>query len=868
MTDLPQRIGPYRVLDRLGRGGMGEVFLAYDDRLDRRVAIKRIRPDAGISDHRRERFRREARLSARLNHPAIVQIYDIVTEGDLEYIVMEAVEGANLHTVMERGPLGVPQVLGLARQLAEGLDAAHRQGIVHRDFKAENVLMTGSGQAKITDFGIAKQLLADSEDSLTKGNAVLGTYRTMSPEQARGEEVDHRTDLFAFGVLLYEALTGRSPFEAENALATLNRVIHFRQEPVRSLNPAVPEDLSALVDDLLEKDPDLRPQSAGQVRRRLEAMTTPMGSFGETETIAEPIRPASRTAKTAGPTLPLPSGLPRRGSTLAALRVRPLLALSLLAVLLALLGTGVYFALRRPREPVYVAVLPPKVGTGSTSGELDLLASAVRVALVRQLSGLEGVSVLEADDSTSGAPIQAAKALGVDELVRSQLDCQLEACNVSLSRVRGSDGSVVWASQSFAVPTDDFALVASAVANQIRQGYSELPARRGMGQAVSHQDFQTYLDLRRQLGSGTDLGALLAKLEALRGHAPGFVDAYLLEADVARRRFYLSRDSKDLDRAFQRVEEARDIAPDDPRTLLNLVSVALAGGRLGRAEAALDELQRLTPGDVQVSDKRAQLLSAKGQTEEGVKVLAAAAARHPSARRLYSLATMEYQLGRSADSRRHVDESLQRSPGYRNSLSLLAQIELVYGDVQRAVDLYSDLLRQAAGPVEQTNLGLAYFTLGRYPEAAQAFRRVLAQEPGNPVYGLNLADTLLLQGKKSEAEDLYRRVIELTAADPSGQTEVQLLTVRAQALAHLGRGQEAVTSVQEALRLAPNNSQTVYEASLVYCLLGEESSALVNATKALKLGCPPRWFTFPWFAPLRAHPEFRPMLQDAPAAPK
>src|SRR5512143_4056721 len=116
MTDLPQRIGPYRVLDRLGRRGMGEVFLAYDDRLDRRVAIKRTRPDDGTSDRRRERFRREARLSARLNHPAIVQIYDIVTEGDLEYIVMEAVGGSNLYTLIERGPLGVPQVLGLARQ--------------------------------------------------------------------------------------------------------------------------------------------------------------------------------------------------------------------------------------------------------------------------------------------------------------------------------------------------------------------------------------------------------------------------------------------------------------------------------------------------------------------------------------------------------------------------------------------------------------------------------------------------------------------------------------------------------------------------------------------------------------------------------
>jgi serine/threonine protein kinase len=272
MTELPQTIGPYRVLQRLGAGGMGEVFLAYDDRLDRNVAIKRIRPEAGTSPERRERFRREARISARLNHPAIARIYDILTDGELEHIVMEHVEGTDLSALVERGPLDAHRVLGLARQLAEGLDAAHRQGIVHRDFKAENVLVTPEGQAKIVDFGIAKQLLAKTEESLTRENAVLGTYRTMSPEQARGEPVDHRTDLFAFGVLLYEALTGRSPFEAENALATLNRVIHHRQTPVREVNPAVPEKLSVLVDNLLEKNPALRPRSAGQVRRELESI--------------------------------------------------------------------------------------------------------------------------------------------------------------------------------------------------------------------------------------------------------------------------------------------------------------------------------------------------------------------------------------------------------------------------------------------------------------------------------------------------------------------------------------------------------------------------------------------------------------------
>lgn len=268
-----ETIGPYRLLRRIGAGGMGEVFLAYDERLDRRVAIKRIRPETGDRIERRRRFRREARLAARLSHPAIVQVHDILYEGGLDHIVMEYVEGKTLRDMADRGPLEVRQVLELARELADGLDAAHRQGIVHRDLKTENVLVTPFGQPKITDFGIAKRFLSEGdEESLTDDGTVIGTCRSMSPEQARGEPVDHRTDLFAFGVLLHELLTGISPFAAENRLATLNRVIHLRQRPVRELEPAVPEELSHLVDRLLAKDARLRPQSAGQVHRELRQL--------------------------------------------------------------------------------------------------------------------------------------------------------------------------------------------------------------------------------------------------------------------------------------------------------------------------------------------------------------------------------------------------------------------------------------------------------------------------------------------------------------------------------------------------------------------------------------------------------------------
>jgi len=272
------RIGPYQILKRIGVGGMGEVFLAYDSRLDRRVAIKRIRPGAEVTPTSRERFRREARLAARLSHSAIVQVYDILEEEGSEYIVMEYVEGTTLRDQVRQGPMDVRAVVELARELAAGLDTAHREGIIHRDLKTENVLVSNSGGPKILDFGIAKRLLDSEEGSLTAVNAVVGTCRAMSPEQARGEPLDPSTDLFALGVLLYEALTGISPFEMESPLSTLSRVVLHRQAPVHQLNPAIPWQLSQLIDRLLEKTAAMRPVSAAEVRRELEEIAARLGT--------------------------------------------------------------------------------------------------------------------------------------------------------------------------------------------------------------------------------------------------------------------------------------------------------------------------------------------------------------------------------------------------------------------------------------------------------------------------------------------------------------------------------------------------------------------------------------------------------------
>ncbi|HYU33439.1 MAG TPA: protein kinase [Thermoanaerobaculia bacterium] len=859
MSELPQKIGPYRILQRLGAGGMGEVFLAHDERLDRRVAIKRIRPDTGLSPEQRERFRREARVAARLNHPAIVQVYDILQEGDVEHIVMEYVEGASLRALASQGPLDLPLALRLAREIADGLDAAHHEGIVHRDLKTENVLVTRTGHAKISDFGIAKLFQAGPEPELTGANMVVGTYRTMSPEQARGEAVDHRSDLFSFGTLLYEILTGGSPFVAENALATLNRILFHTPEPVRALRPEVPEQLSALVDQLLQKDPFLRPRSAGEVRRHLEVLApgsgpTALASIGEEEpTVIERsglLRPATQAAPA--------------DSALTTLKHRPRrIAVAAAVLLLAVLASGgAWLALRRPVPPLYVAVREPEIGTGAGTPEVELLASGVRVALLQGLVALEGISPLATDevDAVSGPPRQVAQSLSAGEIVSSRLDCRPESCRISLNRLRGQDATVLWA-ESFEVPTDEWSLVASAVINRLRSGYGGYRLRAGNPDlAVSGRDFQEFLVLRRRLDARQEpaLDSILAELAALRQRSPRFLDAYLLEADVARRRFWNSRDEQDLRHGLDLIQEARSLAPGDPRPLFVEIDLALAAQDLDRAEAAIVGLESLVPGDVRLLERRARVLSARGQVQEALELTRTAARLQPSTKRLTNLAQMEIQQGRIEDARHHLEMLLRRSPGSFDGLSLLAVIELSSGDLNRAVALYSDLVRRSPGLSQLSNLALAYFFLGRYTEAAGTYRRLLEQEPRNPFFTLNLADAYILMGRRSEAQELYRRVLEL---DRSATTP-QSLTVKAQALAHLGRGREAVAAVQQALRLAPNDAPVAYEASLVYAVLSEDDSALANAERALELGYGKRWFSFPWFETLRRDPEFQKLLAD------
>ncbi|HEX3556516.1 MAG TPA: protein kinase [Thermoanaerobaculia bacterium] len=269
--DLPAKIASYRIEQRLGAGGMGVVYRAFDEALRRPLAIKHLLPSQRNPIASR-RFRREAQAAARLNHPAIVHVYDVVETAAGDWIVMELVEGMPLSQKIREGGLDLGQAIRLGREIAEGLAEAHAQGVIHRDLKAGNVMVTASGRAKILDFGLAKLVHHEGDTDLSQPGIVLGTCHAMSPEQLQAMPVDHRSDLFSLGSLLYEMVTGVSPFLGGTPQETLGRIFHFQPPPVCALRPEVPLELSALIGRLLVKEPDRRLASAGEVVRRLAAL--------------------------------------------------------------------------------------------------------------------------------------------------------------------------------------------------------------------------------------------------------------------------------------------------------------------------------------------------------------------------------------------------------------------------------------------------------------------------------------------------------------------------------------------------------------------------------------------------------------------
>ena len=288
-------LGHYQILERLGQGGMGQVFLALDQRLGRKVALKALLPEVQSDPDRLERFLQEARIASALSHPNVAALHEIGDAGDLRYLALEYVEGESLAEKLRGGPLSLPDTLSIGRQIADALDAAHALGIIHRDIKPANIMVTARGHVKLLDFGLAKIGGQPGPDTqlLTSVGSLVGTVMYMSPEQALGRKLDGRTDLFSLGAVLYETITGRVPFPGSNAQETIAHILQSQPEAIARFNYGTPEALERIVRKCLEKDRDRRYASARDLLVDLDAVERQAGASSLAESVMQPRRQLS-----------------------------------------------------------------------------------------------------------------------------------------------------------------------------------------------------------------------------------------------------------------------------------------------------------------------------------------------------------------------------------------------------------------------------------------------------------------------------------------------------------------------------------------------------------------------------------------------
>jgi serine/threonine-protein kinase len=881
MTQLPSnnnvalaQIGHYSIVSCIGRGGMGLVYLARDTRLDRQVAIKCLRTEL-FEPRYRERFKREALLLAKLNHPNIVQIYDYQETEDQLALVMEYVAGQNLQQHLREHIVPLTQRMQWLVQIAQGLAVAHDAGIIHRDLKADNILINKHKLAKITDLGIAKS--QDLNATLT--DHITGSYGSMSPEQAMGEELDNRSDLFSFGILAYQLLCGVHPFgDTHNKLQLMQRIISHPPIPPTKTNPDLPPEVVELLGQLLSKNPDSRPSNthwvAAQCERLYQLISRDSGADIDTTQIlshAHTSHSGIRNSKHSQEHPTFETRLQKNKSTfdLTTYVRNNSISVALIGLSVVMVIGAIIWQLQ-PKQPKYVAVLPPQLTTeGMHESQQELVKGAVYDAIQQSVLQLDGyylipqneIADINADNNKQGIET-VRKATAADELITSTVQCKLESCTIVLSRLTPEkniqDSRLrVLDTKTVDVLTDNYLSMAIMVQSNIGGLYSEKVG--GAFYKIDEKEYAIFLEVNRNYrhkGASKELLDQLDKLQIITKRLPPVQALY---SEMALDLHYETKNSALLAKISALLE-----SDSENRTkithLQNLFYLQAEEEKFSDAEKTIELIQTNNQSHALISELNAYLMMKKNSYAKAIEFYKSALLYKSTASNNYYLALAHSHAGQMNEAEQRLNVALNLSPDHYKSHSLKGAIALnagnlkqAFASLQKAVDLQPDNTDNI------NNIGLCYLLMKDYTNAINMFSKAITLLPNNTAHILNKADAHDLAGDDDEARKNYLKIIDILKAEKTNSDNLIHLS---QAHAHVGNYSDALKYLQQLEKADPQSYKTNYTAAITHTLAKNDASAILNVENSLSNGLNIIWFGFPWFDRLCEKEEFVALMRN------
>lgn len=876
----------------LGEGGMGKVYLAQDNQLQRQVAIKELtyKPKVGEVNLALQ----EARLLARVNHLNIIQIYNVHDEGDHISLVMEYFNSKTLTQFQQEAYTTLIQKLDLLQQLSSGLAAAHKNSVIHCDLKPSNILVNHLGQLKITDFGIA--LLASNENqdgqSQTKNDALqFGSFLFMSPEQIQQQPVDYRTDIFSLGIIAYQLLVGSHPFALDNnggsATEVARRICEHTPEHAKNLMLNAPSALTDLIMEMLVKPLEQRTLTAEAIENRLKHVRTALlqAVINEEETLPLGEQPLVNIAtittnvSTQGDnTLPLESVNPSTQLVQTPAKQKKywfkqptnkyaILGLSVLVVIVA-----VWLYRSEETETKQVVILKPALINSELMAPMqqELVVSAVEDALRQAVINTKKmylISQREVNAITKDYPNDLKKireAVGASDIISTTLECDNNRCKVNFSRLVANTNNKailkVESQKNWLAPIDKFSVVFS---NSQTQFSSLFPEEAEVNQSgllqkpINEEDYRSYIELYSQIkGQGNYSAESLAQLEALLTRSPYLYAAYVLYRETASNLYSDTRDKEHLERLELLLQKS---PPEYRYSVYHAIDsfwVAYKMKNLNDAEQKILEAKSRGASNFVLSDLNAILYFSKGQYQKAANSFDEAIMLRPSTALLYNLTFSYWRMGDLVKAENSLKKMLAIVPNNYKARRLQANIWLRQGKLELAISAYEKIVTDLNNGTDLTNLSLAYGLNKQYKKSLESAQKALDKNPNHPVNLLNLADIEQIIGDKKSAESHYNQVVNILI----GKNEVKYLTNLAQAYGQLNQANLAIETLTRAQSLAPGSDEVSYASAIVYSLLKEDNSAIHHVKSALRNDVGVVWFNLPWFDKLCNNAEFSSLM--------